>query len=100
MSQDTPRKDESLDEGLLDFGTEAPNPVLDKEWDVVLNRQERHTASGTQKVDIQPDAHMLALDEPSSQPFVWSDSVHSSAERKIGIALLILGSIGALAWSG
>jgi len=122
MPQDGPRKDEYLDEGLLDFGIEAPNS-LDKEpdvvlnrnepdpsldegskpaavFDVVLNRQERDITSDTNRVDIQPDAYLLSLDAPSGQQSVWSDPVHSSAMRKIGIALLVLGGIGALAWSG
>ena len=51
---------------------------------------------------IQPDAHALPLHAPSFQPFVYKPApvVHKRAGLNIGIALLMLGSIGALAWSG
>ena len=129
MPQDAPRNDVPPYDGLLDFGSEAPNSPLDtKEPDVALNRdepdsaldhgsepavifdialngQERDIASDTGKPDTHPDAHIRPLPEPSGQPFVWytsdSDPVgHRSAGRYIGIALLMLGGIGALAWSG
>ena len=149
MGQDAPRNDVNPDDGLLDFGSEAPNTALDKkesdvafnrnepdaaldgsepvvifdsrEQDVafgskepdsaigrkdlefVFNRQERDITSGTRKLDIQPDAHELPLHAPSVQPFVRYTSVpvvHKSARLNIGIALLMLVSIAALAWSG
>ena len=71
--------------------------------EILFNRQERDITSGTRKLDLQPDAHVLPLQAPSVQPFVRYKSVpvvHKSARLNIGIALLILGSIGALAWSG
>jgi PEGA domain len=149
MGQDAPRNDVNPDDGLLDFGSEAPNTALDKkesdvafnrnEPDAVLdgsdsvvivdsreqdvafgskepdsaigrknlefafNRQERDITSGTRKLDIQPDAHELPLHAPSVQPFVRYTAVpvvHKSARPNIGIALLMLVSIAALAWSG
>ena len=149
MGQDAPRNDVNPDDGLLDFGSEAPNTALDKkesdvafnrsepnapldasepvaisdsreqdvpfgskepdsafgrkDLEIVFNRQERDTVSGTMKLDIQPDAHELPLHAPSVQSFVRYKSVpvvHRSSRLNIGIALLMLGSIGALAWSG
>ena len=122
MGQDAPRKKVEPNDGLLDFGSEAPDPALDKkEWDVafrdkepdsafgrkdpeiVFNRQEGDITSGTGNLDIQPDAHVLPLDAGSLHPFVWHTSVpvgHKSARLKIAIALLVLGGIGALAWPG
>ena len=129
MPQDAPRNDVPPYDGLLDFGSEAPNSPLDtKEPDVALNRdepdsahdhgsepavifeiglnrQERDITSHTRKSDTQPDAYMRPPREPLGQPFVWytSDSdpvVHRSARRKMGIALLMLAGIGALAWWG
>jgi len=149
MGQDAPRNDLNPDDGLLDFGSEAPNTALDKkepdvafnrngpdaaldgsepvvifdsrEQDVALgskeldsaigrnnlefvfNRPERDITSGTRQLDIQPDAHELPLHAPSVQPFVRYTSapvVHKSARLNLGIALLMLVSIAALAWSG
>ena len=149
MGQDAPRNDVNPDDGLLDFGSEAPNTALDKkesdvafnrsepnapldasepvaisdsreqdvpfgskepdsafgrkDLEIVFNEQERDTMSGTMKLDIQPDAHELPLHAPSVQSFVRYRSVpvvHRSSRLNIGIALLMLGSIGALAWSG
>jgi len=122
MGQDAPRNKVEPNDGLLDFGSEAPDPALDKkEWDVafrdkepdsafgrkdpeiVFNRQEGDITSGTGNLDIQPDAHALPLDATSLHPFVWHTSVpvgHKSARLKIAIALLVLGGIGALAWPG
>ena len=149
MGQDAPRNDVNPDDGLLDFGSEAPNTALDKkesdvsfnrsepdapldgsepvvisdsrepdvafgskepdsafgrkDLEIVFNRQEQDITSGTRKLDIQPDAHELPLHAPSVQPFVKYKSVpvvHRSSRLNIGIALLMLGSIGALAWSG
>ena len=70
---------------------------------VFVHRQERDITSGTRKLDIQPDAHELPLHAPSLEPFVRYTSVpvvHKRARLNIGIALLMLGIIGALAWSG
>ena len=149
MGQDAPRNDVNPDDGLLDFGSEAPNTALDKkesdaafnrnepdaaldgsepvvifdsrEQDVafgskepdsaigrnnlefVFDRPERDITSGTRQLDIQPDAHELPLHVPSVQPFVRYTSVpvvHKSARPNLGIALLMLVSIAALAWSG
>ena len=122
MGQDAPRNKVEPNDGLLDFGSEAPDTALDKkEWDVafrdkepnsafgrkdpeiVFNRQEGDITSGTGNLDIQPDAHALPLDATSLHPFVWHTSVpvgHKSARLKIAIALLVLGGIGALAWPG
>src|ERR1700752_3731655 len=145
MWQDAPRNDVDPDDGLLDFGSEAPNTALDKkesnlafsrnEPDATLDgsepvvivdcreqddafgsqeadssafgrkrfaRQERDIASGTRELDIQPDAHELPLHAPSVEPFVRYKSVpvvHKRARLSIGFALLVLGIIGALAWS-
>jgi len=122
MGQDAPRNKVEPNDGLLDFGSEAPDTALDKkEWDVafrdkepdsafgrkdpeiVFNRQEGDITSGTGNLDIQPDAHVRPLDATSLHPFVWHTSVpvgHKSARLKIAIALLVLGGIGALAWPG
>jgi hypothetical protein len=104
MPQDAPRNDVSPEDGLLDFDSEAPNPALDKkEPEIFFNRQERDITPGAAKLDSQPDAHVLPLHTPSAQPFVWYSAapvVHRSAGRNIGIALLVLGSIGVLAWLG
>ena len=73
-----------------------------KNLEIVFNRQ-RDITSGTRKLDIQPDAHVLPVQAPSVQPFMRYTSVpvvHKSARLNVGIALLMLGSIGALAWSG
>ena len=86
------------------FGSKEPDSAFGrKDLEIVFNRQERDITSGTRKLDIQPDAHELPLHAPSVQPFVRYKSVpvvHKSARLNIGIALLMLGSIGALAWSG
>jgi len=149
MGQDAPRNDVNPDDGLLDFGSEAPNTALDKkesdvafnrsepdapldgsepvvisdsrepdvafgskepdsafgrkDLEIVFNRQEQDITSGTRKLDIQPDAHELPLHAPSVQSFMRyrpAPVVHRSSRLNIGIALLMLGSIGALAWSG
>jgi hypothetical protein len=129
MPQDAPRNDVPPYDGLLDFGSEAPNSPLDTKepdvalnrdepdsaldhgsepaviFEIALNRQERDITSDTRKPDTQPDAYMRPPHEPLGQPFVWytSDSdpvVHRSARRKMGIALLMLAGIGALAWWG
>jgi hypothetical protein len=119
MPQDAPRNDVYPEDGLLDFGSEVPSSPLDKKASdvalnrnepdsalddrIVFNRQERDITSDTRKPGIQPDAHMLPLHAPSGQPIVWYTSgpvAHTSARRNIGIALLMLGGIGALAWSG
>lgn len=128
MPQDAPRNDVSPYDGLLDFGSEAPNSPLDTKepdvalnrdqpdsaldhgsepaviFEIALNRQERDITSDARTPDTQPDAYMRSPHEPPGQPFVWyTDSaplVHRSATRKIGIALLMLVGIGALAWSG
>ena len=74
-----------------------------KDLEIDFNRQERDIGSGTRKLDIQPHAHVLRLHEPSVQPFVGYKPVpvvRKSARLNVGIALLMLGSIGALAWSG
>ena len=84
MARDAQRNDVDPHDGLLDFGSEAPNSARDtKEPDLVLNRNE-------------PDA-------PPVPPFVWYSSdpvVHKSTRRNVGIALIMLGSVGVLAWSG
>ena len=122
MSQDAPRNDVDSHDGLLDFDREAPDSALDKKEsgvafdskkpdrafgrkdpEIFFNRQERDITSGTRKLDIQPDPHVLPLHAPSIESFVWDTSVpvvHKRARLRIGIALLMLGSIGALAWSG
>jgi hypothetical protein len=126
MSQDAPRNDVYRDDRLLDFGTEVPDSPLDEKgpdlalnrnepdaaiddgrdpavtFDIALSRQEPVVRSDTRKAEIHPDAPMLPLHASSDQQFVWSasDPVHSNAWRNIGIALLMLAGIGALAWSG
>ena len=86
------------------FGSKEPESAFaGEDLEIVFNRQERGITSGSSKLDIQPDAHVLPLQVPSVQSFVRYQSdpvVHKSARLYIGIALLILGSIGALAWSG
>jgi PEGA domain len=86
------------------FGSKEPDSAFGrKDLEIVFNRQERDITPGTKKLDIQPDAHELPLHAPSVQPFVKYKSVpvvHRSSRLNIGIALLMLGSIGALAWSG
>ena len=85
------------------FGSKEPDGAGREDLDIVFNRQERDIKPGTRKRDIQPDAHVRPQQAPSVQPFVRYTSgpvVHKSARRNIGIALLVLGSISALAWSG
>jgi hypothetical protein len=83
------------------LGSKEPDSAFGgNDQEIFLNTQERDITSG--KPDIQPDAPALPLHAPSVQ-FVWYPSepvVHKSARRNIGIALLMLASIGALAWSG
>ena len=89
-------------------GPEPDSAVGGEDPEIFFNRQEPDITPGQPDTtpvqpDTQPDAHVLPLHAPSAQPFVWYTSdhvVHTSARLKIGIALLILGSIGALAWSG
>jgi len=121
MSQDASRNDVDPDDGLLDFDREAPDSALDKkesdvafdskepdsafgrkDLEIVFNRHEQDATFGTMNLHIQPDAHALPLHAPSFQPFVYKSApvVHKSTRLNIGIALLMLGSIGALAWSG
>ena len=66
-------------------------------------RPEPDITSDTRKLDIRPDAHELPLHAPSLEPFVRYKPVpvvHKRARLNIGFALLMLGIIGALAWSG
>ena len=126
MPPDAPRNDVDADDGLLDFGSEASDSALDnKEPDIALNRNEPDTTLGGNEpivildggehdlplgrkdpdsaFDTNDPAHALPLHAPAVHPFVWYTSepvVHKSARRYVGIALLILGSIGVLAWSG
>ena len=86
------------------FGSKEPDSAFGrKDLEIVFNRQEQDITSGTRKLDIQPGAHELPLHAPSVQPFMRyrpAPVVHRSSRLNIGIALLMLGSIGALAWSG
>ena len=87
----------------LAVGRKEPDGAFGREnLDTVFNRQ-RDITSGTRKGDIQPDAHVRPVQAPSVQPFTRYTSgpvVHKSTRRNLVIALLVLGSIGALAWSG
>lgn len=88
MPQDGPRNDLNPADGLLDFDTEAPNSAREKkEPELFFNRQDREITPGT-----------------SAPAFVWHTTsvpiVHTNARRNIGITLLVLGSIGVLAWLG
>ena len=86
------------------FGSKEPDSASGRnDLEIVFNRQERDITSSTRKLDIQPDVDELPLHAPSVQPFVSYQSVpvvRKSARLSIGIALLMLGSIGALVWSG
>jgi hypothetical protein len=86
------------------FGSKEPDSAFGRnDLEIVSNRQERDITSSTRKLDIQPDVHELPLHAPSVQPFVRYQSVpvvRKRARLSVGIALLMLGSIGALAWSG
>jgi len=86
------------------FGSKEPpdGAFGRKDLEIVFNRHEQDVTFGTMNLHIQPDAHALPLHAPSFQPFVYRSApvVHKSARLNIGIALLMLGSIGALAWSG
>ena len=87
----------------LAVGRKEPDGAFGREnLDTVFNKQ-RDITSGTRKGDIQPDAHVRPVQAPSVQPFARYTSgpvVHKSARRNLGIALLVLASIVALAWSG
>jgi hypothetical protein len=81
------------------FGSEEPDSAFGRKR---LSRQERAITSSIAKLDIQPDVHELPLHAPSVQPFVRYQSppvVRKRASLSIGIGVLMLGSIGALAWS-
>jgi len=99
MPRDARQNDVNPHDGLLDFGSEAPNSALDtKEPDLVLNRNEPDAAPDRSEPAGAPPLHA-----PSGPPFVWYTSdpvVHKSTRRNMGIALLMLGSVGVLAWSG
>ena len=85
------------------FGSKEPDSAFGrKDLEIVFNRHEQDVTFGAMNLHIQPDAHALPLHAPSFQPFVYKSApvVHKSARLNIGIALLMLGSIGALAWSG
>ena len=85
------------------FGSKEPDSAFGrKDLEIVFNRHEQDATFGTMNLHIQPDAHALPLHAPSFQPFVYKAApvVHKSTRLNIGIALLMLGSIGALAWSG
>jgi len=85
------------------FGSKEPDSAFGrKDLEIVFNRHEQDATFGTMNLHIQPDAHALPLHAPSFQPFVYKSApvVHKSTRLNIGIALLMLGSIGALAWSG
>lgn len=114
MQQDAPPNDMDPDDGLLDFDREALNSALDKkESDVAFNRNEPDGAlDGSEPVPIY-DSRELDVAFGSREPdsaFGRKDleivfnrqerEVTSGTRVKIGIALLILGGIGALAWSG
>jgi hypothetical protein len=93
-----------VDGGEQDIALGSRQPASDfdsNDQEIFFNRQEGDITSG--KPDPQPDAHVLPLHAPSVQPFVWYTSdpvVHRRARRNIGIALLMLAGIGALAGSG
>ena len=99
MPRDARQDDVDPHDGLLDFGSEAPNSAVDtKEPDLVLNRNEPEAA-----LDRREPTGALPLHAPAVPPFVWYTSdpvVHKSTRRNMGIALLMLGSVGVLAWSG
>ena len=81
------------------FSSKEPDSAFGRKR---FNRQELEITSSTGKLDIQRDVHELPLHAPSVQPFVRYQSapvVRKSARLSIGIALFMLGSIGALAWS-
>jgi hypothetical protein len=118
MRQDAPRHDVDPDDRLSDFDSEVQNPAFDKnESDIAFHTHEHGAArdgseSGaiydSRELDLtfgrkEPDAHVRPVQSPSVQPFGRYTSgpvVHKSARRNLGIALLVLASIGALAWSG
>jgi len=88
------------------FGSKEPPDGAfgrkDKDIEIVFNRHEQEVTFGTMNLHIQPDAHALPLHAPSFQPFVYKSApvVRKSGRLNIGNALLMLGTIGALAWSG
>jgi hypothetical protein len=98
MPRDAQRNDVDPHDGLLDFGSEAPNSAVDtKEPDLVLNRNEPDAPLDRSEPVSAPPLHA-----PPVPPFVWysSDPVVKSTRRNVGIALLMLGSVGVIAWSG
>ncbi len=111
-SVDTNEWDIGFNRNEPDAALDGSQPVVIKEPDsavgrndleIVFNRQEQNITSDTGKLEIQRDAYVLPPHAPSVPSFVWHTSVpvgHKSARLKIGIALLMLGSIGAFAWSG
>ena len=85
------------------IGSKEPDVALGrKDLEIVFNRHEQDVTFGTMNLHIQPDAHALPLHAPSFQPFVYKSApvVRKSGRLNIGNALLMLGTIGALAWSG
>src|SRR5262245_35421698 len=101
MGQDAPRSDVDPVDGLLDFGSEAPNADLDnKEWDLALGSKEPDSGSARREEIV---FNSQERDIASVPTIVWHSSVpvdRKSASLKIGIALVVLVSIIALAWSG
>jgi len=85
------------------LGRKEPDSAFGrKDLEIVFNRHEQDVTFGTMNLHIQPDAHALPLHAPSFQPFVYKSApvVRKSGRLNIGNALLMLGTIGALAWSG
>ena len=85
------------------IGSKEPDSAFGrKDLEIVFNRPEQDVTFGAMNLHIQPDAHALPLHAPSFQPFVYKSApvVRKSGRLNIGNALLMLGTIGALAWSG
>jgi len=88
---------------VVTFDRQPDSALGRKDPEILFNRQERDITSGAVKPDIQPDEDVLSVLAPSVQPFEWHPQVpvvHRSARRNIGIPLLVLWSIGVVAWSG
>lgn len=105
MRQDAPRNKKDRDDGLSDFYREPPISALDgKELDISFNRTEPDAALETSDpvfihVGKEPDTALGGRD----LEIVFNTQERDTSSRitvYIGIALLILGSIGALAWWG
>lgn len=105
MRRDAPRNDMDRDDLLSDFQGEAPVSAYDgKEWDISFNRNEPDAALEASDpvfihVGKEPDTALGGRD----LEIVFDTEERNTSSRitvNIGIALLIVGSIGVLAWWG